>query len=286
MTTSGTFDLRIMTEADIPDGIRLCTLAGWNQTDLDWRRFLRLQPCGCFVAARDGKVHGTVTTLSYEKRFGWIGMVLVDPEIRKQGLGTRLLERGMDYLRSEGVETLKLDATPMGHGLYLRLGFLDEYEIERWEISSAAAAGAPQIPLMSAGSLEDACRLDRDIFGADRSSLLRSLWEENPFSTAAVYAGGRLTGYAFGRRGRRAHYLGPWVAESAPAARALLEEFLARLRGAPVFLDVCLRNSSAREVVERAGFQFQRKLTRMHLGPNCHPGTPEKVFGIAGPELG
>ena len=66
-----------MTEQDIPAGLRLNTIAGWNQTSTDWRRFLQNSPNGCFVMEHDAKVVGTATTISYENRFAWIGMVLV-----------------------------------------------------------------------------------------------------------------------------------------------------------------------------------------------------------------
>ena len=38
--------LRIMTMADIPAGMRLKEIAGWNQTAADWKRFLEASPKG------------------------------------------------------------------------------------------------------------------------------------------------------------------------------------------------------------------------------------------------
>ncbi len=46
--------VRPMSAADVPLGLRLRGQAGWNQTEADWRRFLGLQPDGCFVAELDG----------------------------------------------------------------------------------------------------------------------------------------------------------------------------------------------------------------------------------------
>src|SRR5882672_9524967 len=115
--------LRIMTMADIPAGMRLKDLARWNQTPADWARFLRSSPEGCFVAECDGHVCGTATTIVYEDRFAWIGMVLVDPLYRGRGIGTALLEGAIQYLDERGVPTLKLDATPQGKPLYEKLGF-------------------------------------------------------------------------------------------------------------------------------------------------------------------
>ena len=79
-------------------------------------------------------VVGTAATISYNGGFAWIGMVLVDPEWRGKGIGTRLLEKAIEYLDGCGVPTMKLDATPQGQPLYEKLGFVCEFEIERWHL--------------------------------------------------------------------------------------------------------------------------------------------------------
>ncbi len=278
--------IRLMNLGDIAAGIRLRGLAGWNQTEQDWQRFLTLNPEGCFAAEHDGEVCGTVTTLAYEKRFGWIGMVLVDPARRGQGIGTRLLRQGMASLKANGIETLKLDATPMGRPLYLQLGFEDEYQIERWEGVAHADSKASMNP-MTLEQLERVCRWDREVFGADRGRLLTCLWKEGARYSAVLCSGSHISGYVFGRAGSRAHYLGPWVAEhGSGAAEILVREFFARVPGEQVFVDICCENMEARALVEAAGFRHQRVLTRMFHGPNRHPGLPRLVCGIAGPELG
>jgi ribosomal protein S18 acetylase RimI-like enzyme len=278
--------IRPMTAADIPAGMRLRELAGWNQTEQDWQRFLKMAPSGCFVACVDGRVRGTVTTLDFEKRLGWVSMVLVDPEYRRQGLGTRLLEAGVSALESARVETVKLDATSMGRTVYLQRGFVDEYGIERWDGVSRATKGAG-FPIMKRADLTRVCDWDRAVFGADRSRLLESLWEENPRYSAVAYQGGEIAGYVLGRAGARAHYLGPWVAKpDTGIAEELVREFLYRVANEPVFVDICRTRPDAGTLVRRMGFQFQRSLTRMYRGPNHYPGEPAWVHGIAGPELG
>src|ERR1035438_9940915 len=71
-----TVQLREMNASDIEAGLRLCRAVGWNQLESDWRCFLDWNPLGCLVAVRDGVVVGTVATLRFEGRFGWISMVL------------------------------------------------------------------------------------------------------------------------------------------------------------------------------------------------------------------
>src|SRR6478672_1599886 len=123
-------EYRKMTPGDIDAGLSLCRSAGWNQIENDWKLFLALSPDGACVAVDEhGKVVGTVTTISYDNRFSWIGMVLVDPEKKRQGIGTHLLREALHVL--EHIDTVKLDATPAGREVYLKLGFVDEYMLSR-----------------------------------------------------------------------------------------------------------------------------------------------------------
>jgi predicted N-acetyltransferase YhbS len=277
--------IRKMTASDIPAGMRLCDLAGWNQVERDWQRFLELEPDGCFVAEQDRRVCATVTTLRYQNRFGWLGMLLTDPEARRQGLATRLLEQGCAYLDSAGVETVRLDGTPMGRSLYLQRGFVDEHEIQRWE-GGSSLRDEPSLPPMSPSDVELVCAMDRRIFGADRSLLLKGIWRENPLLSAVVRQGAEIAGYILGREGSRARHLGPWIARSKAVAELLLRAVLSRFQDRPVFVDLCMKNPEATVVTRKFGFKYQRPLSRMYRGPNRYPGEPQFIFGIAGPELG
>ena len=277
-------NLRTMTTDDIPAGMRLKDLAGWNQTPADWRCFLEGSPRGCFAAEVEGKVVGTAATIVYEERFAWIGMVLVDPEFRGRGIGTRLLEKTIEHLDGIGIRTMKLDATPAGRPIYQKLGFEDEYEIERWLLkrSMPQAAQAPRPHPVSDAVLQ----LDREIFGGDRGSLLRSLASENPDFARAIEREGEIAGYTFGRRGTLADHLGPWMARDEETATQLLDKFLGRSSRETVFVDALKeRRFVSRELLAR-GFKVSRPLTRMVRGPNPYPGRPDLLCAILGPEFG
>ena len=277
-------NLRTMTTADVPAGMRLKDLAGWNQTPADWRRFLENSPRGCFVAEVEEQVVGTAATIVYEERFAWIGMVLVDPEFRGRGIGSRLLEKAVEHLDASGVRTLKLDATPQGRPIYERLGFESEYEIERWllkrPLPETTAAPGPD-PVSN-----DVLQLDREIFGADRSPLLRSLAIDAPGFALATEQHGKIAGYAFGRRGTLADHLGPWMARDAKASAELLDEFLRRSPHQAVFVDLLKDRRFESELLLARGFEFLRPLTRMVRGPNKFPGRPDLLCAILGPEFG
>jgi GNAT superfamily N-acetyltransferase len=280
-----------MTKADIPAGMRLKEIAGWNQTSADWERFLEASPEGCFVAVVGGIVCGTVATISYENRFAWIGMVLVDPEYRGRGFGAMLLEKAIEHLDSLRIPAIKLDATPEGKPLYEKLAFSSEYEIGRWTLRRTLSRAGQESRSgghnsLTPGMLESIFTADRANFGADRASLLHSLHEDAPQLTISVSHSGSLEGYAFGRQGSFADHLGPWMASNPTAARTMLETFLARSFREVVIVDCLNANSVACNLLKSFGFSFSRPLTRMFRGTNGHPGRPEVFCAILGPEFG
>lgn len=281
---------REMTKLDVLTGLRLNTLAGWNQTDADWFRFLDASPAGCFVAEQNARVLGTATTISYKDRFAWIGMVLVDPEYRKQGIGTQLLKRTIQYLDQRTIPTMKLDATPQGEPLYRKLGFVTEYEIERWilkrTINTIASVGPSPKVLLHDAQLQCILKLDQEVFGADRSFLLNSLRDSSPDLAIGAWSNGLPQGYAFGRSGLFADQLGPWMAKNRTVAECLLQEFLTRSLRETLLVDCLTGNPIATELLRSRGFVHSRRLTRMFRGPNAHPGNPEYLCAILGPEFG
>jgi GNAT superfamily N-acetyltransferase len=283
--------LRVMTEWDIPAGMRLKEIAGWNQTREDWERFLQASPRGCFVAEVNSKVCGTATTIVYESRLAWIGMVLVDPECRSRGFGTQLLRKAIEHLDELQIPTIKLDATPHGKPIYERLGFVPEYELERWTLPRRAAdagvhGAGRSLESVSLTLLEAIVKQDREVFGANRSFLLKHLHDHEPQFTIAIERSGMLQGYAFGRRGSFADHLGPWVAVDADSARCILEMFLARSGRDTVIVDRLKGSAFTETLLRSAGFAYSRQLTRMVRGANQCPGRMEGLCAVLGPEFG
>ncbi len=278
-------DFRLLTRSDIPAAMQLKEFAGWNQTPADWERFLRANSGGCFAVEVDGKVAGTSTSITYDDRFAWIGMVLVDPAQRGRGIGTGLLEKTLEHLDGTGIPTVKLDATPQGKPIYEKLGFITEYEIERWVLYRQSAA-TPGLTPSSVPDLDKIIEADEEVFGAKRSELLRSLHQDAPDFTLGVELEGEIIGYALGRGGSRADHLGPWMAWDQPTGRDLLDEFLRRAGRDTVFVDCLMANEMARELLRSRGFVISRHLTRMVRGPNTYPGRPELLCAILGPEFG
>jgi len=280
--------MRPMTAADIPDGLRLCRASGWNQLESDWRMFLECNPAGCRVAVRDRNVVGTVTTLKYEEKFGWISMLLVDPDWRGRGIGTRLLQESVDLLAPAG--TARLDATPAGKVVYDKMGFQEEYRLMRMRAASPvrdrSAGVTTRVRAIAAGDWARLLDWDRRVFGADRSAILRRVHASAPEYALMAESAGEIKGYLFGRHGFRSEHLGPLVAIDEPTARGLVLTCLSRYADKSWLTDAPQHSPEWRAWLESLGFVAERPFIRMFRGANSYPGLPHQVFAIAGPELG
>lgn len=283
---SGEVAVRGMTPDDVPAGVRLKNIAGWNQTPDDWRLFLAANPAGCFVAESAGDVVGTVASVDYAGLVAWIGMVLVHPDHRRKGIGTRLLETAIDGL--QGCETIKLDATPAGKKLYDSLGFVDEYGLTRMVVEELPEAPrrAPGVRRLAPGRMAEALDLDLRAFGVDRGPVIKSLLGRMPGLGWVLEEGGRVRALCVGRDGERLQQVGPVVAEDAESAAAVAGAALSALQGQGVVMDVPDAQTGFIEWLEGLGFRRQRGLMRMYRGPNGHPGMAGLQFAITGPELG
>lgn len=270
---------------EIRYGLELCRLAGWNQMENDWLRFLRLAPEGVFVAEERGAALGTATALCHGDTVGWIGMVLVYPGLRRRGIGTALLAHCIDYLHERRVESIKLDATDQGRFLYEKLGFCAEQAICRYKVDNGGMV-APTRPvrMLRQEEWQVIGAMDESVFGADRSAFLQALHKDS--ISLVEQETGVSGGYGFVRPGFQAFHLGPVVAFEPPIARCILTGLLSILRPGPVFWDLFPANQDAMELATELGFLPQRHLTRMVLGESNHVGQTERVYAVAGFEWG
>jgi len=277
---------REMTPADIRAGLNLCRLAGWNQLARDWDLFLQIHSKGCRVGVDDaGNVVGTVATIPYENHFAWIGMVLVDPAKRRQGIGTQLLREALQVTADH--ETIKLDATPAGREVYLKLGFIDEYRIIRMRGRAVATGNVlPGARPLTENDFPSILKLDREVFGADRQFVFEWLLKDAPQYAFIVEEQGRIHGFCLGRRGYDFDQVGPIIANDANSATQLLSSALHQTIDKPIVVDILTHTSTWISIVSSLGFAALRPLIRMYRGSNNYPGIPAKQFAILGPEFG
>jgi GNAT superfamily N-acetyltransferase len=277
------FHIRLMTEDDVPEGLRLSGQNGWNQLAADWQRFLAMQPDGCFLAELEGRLIGTACGCIFGS-VAWVALVLVDPAYRQQGIGTALMHRVLEFLEAEQVPTIRLDATPMGQPIYEKLGFVAEYSLVRYEGVLPATAVVEGVESATAADVDAICRLDAEIHQTDRRKFLERLFAENPEAMRVVRGGDQILGYAGARPGARAVQIGPCLG-GVDAGRMLLADALQRHAGKAVFIDIPVSHENAIALARQQGLTVQRHLLRMWRGRKVEEQA-ERIWAGSGPEKG
>jgi GNAT superfamily N-acetyltransferase len=272
-----------MTSADIADGLRLSGAAGWNQRAEDWRFLLEGNPGRFVVAMRDGRVIGSGGAVCYENALAWVCMILVDASERGHGIGSQIVSGVLDRLAD--MRAVGLDATPLGQGVYARLGFVETGRLVRLEAppTSGEEDESPVRPLVP-GDFDSVLALDRSVFGADRGALLRAAASRAPAFVAV--RDGLVAGYCFGRDGARSRQIGPVVAPDVDLASSLVVTSLVSDLGQPVVVDAPADRPDWLALLREFGFEEKRPLVRMFRGGVRPPGLPERVWAICGPEFG
>lgn len=269
--------LRPLAVADIPLVDEFRQAAGWNQTRQDWERFIRQEPEGCFLATWNGIPAGTVTTITYGQKLAWIGMMLVDPDYRRRGISTVLMQRALTFLKGRGIHCIKLDATPAGEPVYQKLGFQPEWELQRW-VRVASETCVKSTHKDGCSVLEENLLLDLEAFGADRSRWLTKLWNQSCVQATTA-------GYGLMRNGVVADYLGPVIARDEATAAEIVKQLLCRSE-CQVYWDIPCPNNAAARLATSLGFVPVRRLLRMWTGQELICGRPCLQYGICDPATG
>lgn len=259
---------------DAMAGLVLSTEAHWNQTEEDWRVFLRE---GVVFGIRTGMLLvATAALLPYSGNNAWISMVLVTASHRRRGLATRLVDACLETARKNGL-TSWLDATPDGVAVYGPLGFTPTLQLRRFKLTrpTTRAEGPPS----SSGSIDTLRARDRRATGLDRTALLSALARRS--GSRIVSAGGAI---ALVRDGRTARHVGPLYADNAAAALALVQA-IARSETGPLLLDAVAPQDAFLEGLTASGWIIERPFQRMRFGP-ATTVAEEIPFAVAGPEFG
>ena len=262
--------------------------AGWNQNVADWR-FMLGAGRGYGLRGPDGGWQASSLVLPLGPTLAWISMVLVTRERRRGGVGTGLLNRCIEEVRTAGA-VAGLDATEQGRPIYLPLGFRDLYKISRWHLGAVKdSVPAPQGITLRPLAMADIPRLalyDRPLTGMERPTLLAHLATRLPAAAwIAETPSGKLAGYVLGREGRSASSIGPVVADHEDIGLALIAR--ATVAVAPPFIiDVPDAHAKIRAWLEGHGAVSPRGYMRMTLGTAKGLDDPSHVFALAGPELG
>src|SRR5437867_9567926 len=112
--------IRTMRRDEVQLAIDWAAQEGWNPGLHDAPCFHAADPQGFLIAEVDGEPAGCISAVSYAGRFGFIGLYIVVPARRGQGIGLRLWGEAMSRLSGHVVG---LDGVPSQQENYRRSGF-------------------------------------------------------------------------------------------------------------------------------------------------------------------
>jgi ribosomal protein S18 acetylase RimI-like enzyme len=287
--TRNPVQLRPFTPDDLDFAAERTAAEGWDDGNRpEFEHFFAHDPAGCLTAEADGRRVGMAVATGYASA-GFIGMLIVLPDLRGRGVGRRLLDATVSYLRGRGCRGIYLDSVPRAVPLYERAGFRRVCHSLRFWVEPAtlprspiAAAATSTVRPMQETDLDAVATVDRAGFGEDRSLFLARRLAYHPSLSWVSERDGRVNGFVSGRRGFEMVTAGPLACEGDRDQAAALVQAVARSAGDRRLLIGVLESSAAGvDLLQSLGFvQGEDPPSRMVLGEDTGLGMAPRCLAI------
>jgi ribosomal protein S18 acetylase RimI-like enzyme len=274
--------IRTMRREDIPFAVQVSDKERWGIPARDFRRILRFDPHGSFIATEGREKVGLATTISYGRNVAWIGNVVVSERFRGRHIGQLLVIHAVTYLTKKGLKHIALYCFDENIEFYRKLGFVEERPFGRLQRRSRSLpTGSPESISSRPSTLAQALSLDRKAFGADRSKLIRDWVNSKTGSVLGIVHRGTCA-YILIRGYGDMCEIGPWVNIGAKKKEleSMLRESLTRAGGRPIEVSVPLHNPRALRLFKSNGFRVVKMGTSMYFGAVPRIGRPEAILAL------
>jgi len=265
-----------------------CTASeGWaSETPAEIEGLFLHDPSGCLIAEADGKRMGICIATNYGES-AFVGELIVIKEMRRLGIGRRLIEHAIRYLSNRGAKNVFLDGVPATIPLYERIGFRKVCRSLRF-VGRIKGRSCEKSRPMEEKDLDIVLGIDRRAFGADRGYFLKRRLSLYPKLCKVLEVGDEIAGYIMGRTGRDIVSIGPWVIQqSVVNPEKMLENIALEAGTLDLRLGVLETNTAAVETVRSLGFKpLQNPPWRMVLGLSGDLGSSNQCYAIGSPAKG
>lgn len=275
---------RRMTEDDVPDAYKLSLSALWPHQLEDWQ-FIQQLGEG-IVAEKASGIIGTAMCWLHGADHASIGMLLVAPDHRRNGIGRELLSR---LLKETGDRTTVAHATPGGLALFEQCGFTETGRVHQHQ---GSVRRPPLAPLGAGERIRPANARDepalgelfRRACGMPRATVFRQLMQAANIVVIDFY--GELTGFAALRKFGHGYVIGPVIAPDAGRASALIAHWAGAHVGAFMRVDTPAGSGLGPWLTEIGLVQTEQAVHVMTLGepPRSAPWTGR--FALLSQSLG
>ena len=275
---------RTMSRDEVALAIEWAAQEGWNPGLHDAEAFPAADPQGFFIGTVQGEPVATISVVKYEPGFAFLGLYIVRPQWRGQGLGWKLWQHAMATARGR---LTGLDGVVAQQANYRKSGFELAWRNVRYE----GHGGVPspidaRVVDLTDVPFDAVCAYDRAYFPAERAGFLRA-WLAQPDAAARGWVeGGQLQGYGLVRRCRSGWKIGPLFADGERIAEGLFLALCSRTRAEEaVYLDLPEVNPAAMALAQRHHMHPVFETARMYTGrpPAVHL---HGLYGVTTFELG
>ena len=262
---------------------------GWNPGTHDAETLWKADQDAFLAMVVDEKLAGGGAIFRHSSSFGFMGLFIMTPEFRGQGLRRQLWVERRDRLRERLGEkgVVGLDGVDAMLPFYARGGFEPAYRHCRFslDVSGRSFEANRKVRKIDHEIQRELLSFDQGCFPGERSSYV-SAWLQQPEALLlGSFEGDLLNGYSVLRPCRSGWKVGPLYANGADAARALLQECCRLSSHGTVSIDVPENNVEGWKLCESLGMEQVFQCTRMYLGnaPDLHH---DRIFGITCLEAG
>jgi len=160
---------------------------GWSNIVPEFEFYVNSPFCYSIKAEINNRIIGIGAAIIFVQT-AWLAHIIVDPDHRRKGIGSKIVEVLLKYLDSRSVDTCLLIATEMGLPVYENAGFriISDYTYLKKETSNQAVNVSDHIMPFTAEYADLIYKLDRAVTGENREWLLSGFldgsyvfWENN-----------------------------------------------------------------------------------------------------------
>jgi GNAT superfamily N-acetyltransferase len=271
---------------------------GWNPGLYEYLPFFIACPQGHTGLFFDNKLIASLSAVRYSKDLAFLGLYIVDPDYRSQGVGQVLAKATLEELAD--CSLIGLNAVQQQIENYQKkYGFIPYHNNSRWsgqfgvqdKPNSFLNNAELDIKIISKENLSINQLIDYDasVFSIHREAFLRK-WIEMPESSLlAAIKKDKICGYGVISKCVQGYKLAPFFADDKVIAEKLYSSLaLLMNKNTTIQLDIPENNQTAVELATQFGLYKILRTTRMYKGREelINKQTNENIYALTTLEIG
>lgn len=267
--------------------LRLCRQAGWP--DYGEQELALLVQQGRFFGYQN--VRGDIIScigLFLFGRLASIGLVIVDKEYKRLGLGRRMVNACIS--KTDESTAIRLCATKEGLPLYEKAGFHTAGSVRKYSCHSFQPIEKQdhldaKLTAFRKQDFQELATADLAAFGGDRSNLLQQLISTSEECVIARNNEGQLIGYGLSVQTPANLKFGPIIAPSSDVAAQFINRLAAGKQG-PMRIDIPGEHTSLHDRLIEMGFQADEEPPLMLYQIKMLPDQNGHLYALISQALG